>query len=203
MGTLRASKSDTIGSIMDLQSIEQDFSQECKKSTASLADELRQIRTGKASPSLVEDLEVLTYGGQMKMRLKELASIGTEGPTVIVIDPFDPSTIQDIEKAFLTSPLQLSPRVEGKMLRIMTPPLTTEQREKFAKLVSQKVEEAKNAIRYNRDHARKNIKTLFGDKTITEDEKIRFEKQIDTVTKNFTDELDALKERKREEIMSL
>lgn len=188
---------------MNLQSIEQDFAEACKHTTTSLTDELRHIRTGKASPSLVEDLEVSAYDGQMKMKLKELASIATDGPTTIVIDPFDPSTIQDIEKAFLTSPLQLSPRVEGKMLRIVTPPLTTEQREKFVKLANQKVEESKNTVRYNRDHARKNVKTLFDGKSVTEDEKFRFEKQIDTMAKDYSDSLDGLKKKKTEEIMSL
>jgi|SRR3989344_3478600 len=188
---------------MDLHSIGQEFKDQCQHTINALLDELRQIRTGKASPSLVEDLEVNTYGGQMKMKLKELASISTEGPTIIVIDPFDPSTVQDIEKAFLASPLQLSPRVEGKMLRILTPPLTTDQREKFVKLVNQKVEDTKNSIRYHRDHARKNSKALFDDKSITEDEKFRFEKEIDSITKDFSDNLEVVKKKKHEEIMSL
>lgn len=188
---------------MDIASIEEEFSSQSQHSIAQLSDELRQIRTGKASPSLVEDLEIAAYGGQMKMKLKELASIATDGPTSIVVDPFDPSTIQDIEKAFLTSPLQLSPRVEGKMLRIVTPPLTTEQREKFAKLVNQKVEDTKNTMRYHRDHARKNIKTLLDEKSITEDDKFRSEKNIDAKTKDFSDQLDELKKKKQEEIMSI
>lgn len=188
---------------MDIQSIEQEFSSQSQRATAQLSEELRQIRTGKASPSLVEDLEVLAYGGQMKMRLKELASIATDGPSAILIDPFDISTVQDIEKAFLTSPLQLSPRVEGKMIRIITPPLTTEQREKFVKLVNQKVEDTKNNIRYYRDHARKSIKTLVDDKILTEDDKFRAEKNIDTKTKEFSDALDELKKKKQEEIMSI
>ena len=145
----------------------------------------------------------MTYGGQMKMKLKELASISTEGPTTILIDPFDPSTIQDIEKAFLTSPLQLRPRVEGKMIRLITPPLSTEQREKFVKLVHQKVEETKNNNRDHRDHARKGLKTLLDDKTITEYEKFRFEKTIDTLTKDFSDDLEVLKKKKHDEIMSI
>ncbi|MBP9815907.1 ribosome recycling factor [Candidatus Woesebacteria bacterium] len=188
---------------MDTQSIEQEFKSQSQHSITQLSDEIRQIRTGKASPSLVEDLDVMTYGGQMKMKLKELASISTEGPTTILIDPFDPSTIQDIEKAFLTSPLQLSPRVEGKMIRLITPPLSTEQREKFVKLVNQKVEETKNNIRYHRDHARKGLKTLLDDKAITEDEKFRFEKTIDTLTKDFSDDLEVLKKKKHDEIMSI
>jgi ribosome recycling factor len=188
---------------MDIASIEEEFSSQSRRAIEQLTDELRQIRTGKASPSLVEDLEVAAYGGQMKMKLKELASIATDGPTSIIIDPFDPSTIQDIEKAFLTSPLQLSPRVEGKMIRIITPPLTMEQREKFAKLVNQKIEETKNNVRYYRDHARKNIKTLIDEKTITEDDKFRSEKNIDTKTKDFSDQLDELKKKKQDEIMSL
>jgi len=188
---------------MDIQSIEKDFSSQSQQTTLQLSDELRQIRTGKASPALIEDLDVLTYGGQMKMKLKELASISTDGPTSLVVDPFDVSTVQDIEKAFLTSPLQLSPRVEGKMIRIVTPPLSTEQREKFVKLVNQKVEDTKNSIRYHRDHARKNIKSLIDDKLISEDEKFKVEKNIDISAKEFSDKLDEIKKKKQEEIMSI
>ncbi len=188
---------------MDVQSIQKDFTDQCTAAVTQCTDELRQIRTGKASPSLVEDLEVQAYNGQMRMKLRELASIATEGPTTIVIDPFDPATVQDIEKAILSSPLGLSPRVEGKIIRLMTPPLTQDQREKFGRLVSQKVEESKNSLRYHRDHSRKNIKTLIDEKNITEDEKFRFEKEIDTITKEYTDRLDDLKKKKQDEIMSL
>lgn len=166
-------------------------------------DALRQIRTGKASPSLVEDLDVLAYGGQSRLKLRELASIATEGPTTIVIDPFDATVVQDIEKAIHASPMGLSPSVDGKIIRILTPPLTEDQRSQFSKLASQKIEEAKIQIRRMRDTSRKQVKSLIDEKAITEDDKFRSEKEIDKITKDYADKLDDLRTRKHEEIMSI
>lgn len=188
---------------MDIDSIYKDFRQKAEKSIAYVTQELRQIRTGQATPSLIEDLLITAYGGQAKLTLREAASIGTEGPTTLVIDPFDPSIVSDIERAIIASPLQLSPKVEGKIIRITTPPLTQEQRETFAKLAGQKVEEGKIQIRMARDDARKHIKALIDDKAISEDEKFRAEKEIDTLTKEYTDKLDELRKRKHEDIMSV
>lgn len=186
---------------MDIQSIYSEFKQEAQKSIEHTTQELRQIRTGQISPALVEDLQVTTYGGSATLRLMELASLSTEGPITLVISPFDVSTVQDIEKAIHASPLGLSPRVDGKIIRITTPPLTEEQREKFVKLANQKIEEGKIHIRGHRDDARKDIKALMDEKAISEDDKFRSEKDIDTFTKEFTDTLEDLRKRKQDEIM--
>lgn len=186
-----------------MDSIIPELKTQANKAIEYVRQELRQIRTGQASPSLVEDLEVSAYGGQAQMKLKELATIGTDGPTTIVIDPFDASVVQDIEKAIHTSPLNLSPSVDGKIIRISTPPLTEEQREKFVKLAGQKIEEAKVQVRRARDDARKSVKMLFEGKEITEDDKYRIEKDIDAETKTLTEILDDVKEKKTNEIMTV
>lgn len=186
---------------MDLQSLYSTFKNQAQKTIEHTTNELRHIRTGQVSPALVEDLMVTTYGGSATMRLMELASLSTEGPITLVISPFDQSVVQDIERAIHASPLGLSPRVDGKIIRLTTPPLTQEQREKFVKLANQKIEEGKIHIRGHRDEARKHIKVLLDEKAISEDDRFRAEKEIDGYTKDATDKLDELRQKKQDEIM--
>lgn len=188
---------------MDVNNVYSELKQRNQKTYDYVVSELRQIRTGQASPSLVEDLEVTAYNGTTKLTMKELASIATEGPTSLIITPFDPSIIQDIEKAIHASPLQLSPAVDGQIIRISIPSPTQEQREKYVKLANQKVEEGKIQFRVARDDARKDIKSLLEDKAITEDDKFRAEKEIDSITKEFTDKLEELKKKKHDDIMQV
>jgi ribosome recycling factor len=145
------------------------FKQNAQKVIESLKENLKSIRTGRATPSLVENLIVETYGGQTKLKLLELSTITTEGPAALSIVPFDPSTTQDIEKTILKSPLGLSPAVQGSRIIIRIPPLSEEQREKFIKIVAGIIEEKKVTIRNHRDETRKVIKTSFEKKETTED----------------------------------
>ena len=177
-----------------------EFKTNSQKTINFLKEDLKSIRTGHASASLVENIIVETYGGSAKLRLLELSTIVTEGPTTIVISPFDSSVTQDIEKAILKSPLGLSPAVQGNRIIIKIPSLSTEQREKFIKIVGEKIEEKKVQIRYHRDNSRKNIKTKFEDKEMTEDEKFRIEKEIDNESVKFMDQINLIKENKIIEI---
>ncbi len=174
-----------------------------QKITDHLKEDLKTIRTGRANPAIVENLIVETYGGSTKLRLLELATIMTEGPTVLAIMPFDPATIIDIEKAVLKSPLGLSPRTQNNRILIVIPPLSQEQREKFIKLISQKIEEHKNQIRQERDELRKKIKQSFEGKTITEDEKYRVEKEIDLISQTIVANIQTIKDNKDREIMEV
>ena len=176
------------------------FGQQANKTIQSLKEDLKSIRTGRASPSLVENLSVETYGGQTKLRLLELATITTDGPSALTILPFDPSVIQDIEKAILKSPLGLTPAVQGSKIIIRIPSLNSEQREKYIKIVGEKVEEKKVTIRNQRDNARKIIKTSFEKKEMGEDEKYRLEKEVDNQTTKFMEEINIIKESKENEI---
>jgi len=176
------------------------FSQQANKTIQSLKEDLKSIRTGRASPSLVENLSVETYGGQTKLRLLELATIMTDGPSSLSIIPFDPSTLQDIEKAILKSPLGLTPAVQGSKIIIRIPSLNSEQREKYIKIVGEKVEEKKVTIRNQRDDVRKIIKTSFEKKEMSEDEKYRQEKEIDIQSTKFMEEINVIKENKEKEI---
>lgn len=178
----------------------QEFKAKSQKAIDFLKEDLKSIRTGRATPSLVENIVVEAYGGSTKLRLMEMATIVTEGPAALSITPFDPSTIQDIERSILKSPLGMSPVTQGSRIIIKIPPLSEEQREKFIKLSSSKVEEKKVQIRANRDDARKIIKEKFEKKEITEDEKYRVEKEIDNASQKLMEEIEIIRDKKEQEI---
>ncbi len=180
-----------------------EFRTNINKHIHQLREDLKGIRTGRAHTGMIEGLPVEAYGGSMKMKLLELASITTEGNDALVIMPFDPSTVQDIEKAILASPLGITPKTEGHRITVRIPPLSEEQRIKYTKLISQMVEETKNSIRRDRESIRKDIKNMFDAKQLTEDDKFRFEKDIDSETSKSNEELQNIKEKKEQEIMAV
>src|SRR3989338_3816849 len=186
-----------------MDSILEQFKKSAEKALLYLKEDLKSIRTGKSSPALLENLIIETYGGQSKLKLIELATIMTEGPTALSVTPFDPSTLSDIEKAILKSSLGITSSIQGSRLLAKMPPLSQEQREKLVKLVNQKTEERKNIIRNNRDEARKKIKQLFEAKKITEDDKFRLEKEADTETQKLMEELQLIKEHKVKEVLEI
>ncbi len=179
------------------------FKQYAAKTIENLKEDLKSIRTGRATPSLVENLGIEAYGGSTKLRLLELASITTEGPSALSITPYDSSIITDIEKSLFKSPLGISPAVQGNRIILRIPPLSQEQREKFIKLVSQKIEEHKGIIRNLRDNARKDIKTSFETKMITEDDKFRMEKETDAVSQKIMGEIEQLRSKKEADIREI
>ncbi len=179
------------------------FKQKSQKIINFLKEDLKTIRTGRASPSLIENLEVETYGGSTKLKLLELSTITAEGANTLVIFPFDPTTIKDIEKTILKSPLGLSPSIQGNKIIIKIPPLSTEQRDKFKKIASEKIEEKKNQIRNLRDDIRRTIKEKFEKKELTEDEKFRLEKEIDNLNSLLMKEIETIKQKKEQEIMEI
>ncbi len=186
-----------------MKTIIPDLKKHFDTSVLKLKEELKTIRTSHASPALVEGLEVETYGGTTTMRLMEMATITNEGPTAIVVIPFDSSTMQDIERAIIKSPLGLSPNTQSGRIIITVPALSEEQREKYAKLVGQMVEEYRNTIRGYRDDARKKVKHAFEAKEATEDEKYRLEKQIDDETKKANETVELVKTNKEKEIKTV
>jgi ribosome recycling factor len=186
-----------------MEDITSTFKSEAKNRILSLQDDLKGIRTGRANPGMVEGIMISTYGGSTNLKLRDLASIMTEGATALVIVPFDPSTVKDIEKAILASPLGINPQTEGTKMYLRIPPLSEEQRMKYIKLVGTQIEETKNLIRRDRDNARKKIKSAFDAKSIPEDQKFREEKDIDTATTELMNELTSLREKKEKEIMEV
>jgi len=185
--------------------MDNDFAKKANFIIEKLKDELRLIRTGVVNPALIENITVETYGGQTKLKILELATITTSPPQSLVISPFDSSTIKDIEKALLQSQssLGVSPVVQNNQIFLKFPPLSTEQREKFAKLVNQIIEIARQKIRNLRDQERKSIKLSFEKKEITEDQKFKKEKEIDTQTQKINEIIEEIKTKKINEILTI
>lgn len=177
-----------------------DFKSLAQRTIAVLKEDLKQIRSGRANPSMFEGIEVEAYGGATVMKLKEMATMATEGAATIIIVPFDPSTANDIERAIQKSPLSVTPQNEGTKILIRIPPMSQEQREKMIKVVSQKIEERKVIIRNQRDDVRRKIKNMQESKEITEDDKFRMEKEVDTINSSLMSEVDDIKESKEAEI---
>jgi ribosome recycling factor len=180
-----------------------EFKNNTQQAVTILKEDLKAIRTGRANPAMIEGLEVEAYGGSTKMRLKEMATMTTEGASTIIIVPFDPSTANDIERAILKSPLGITPQNEGHKILVRIPPLSQEQREKMIKVVSGKIEERKVQIRGHRDEARRKIKVMLENKEITEDDKFRMEKEIDNLTQKLNEEIQTIKDSKEEEIRAV
>lgn len=185
------------------QSHRADFKKKCSLVIEHIKNEIMHIRSGKASPSLIETIMINTYEGTTQMKLMQLATINTDGPSGLLITPFDYGTIKDIEKALLISPIHLNPRVEGKTIRLQLPPLSEEQRKQLLKIVGQKIEEGKVKLRMTRDEIRKKVKEAFERKESSEDQKFRFEKEIDTTTHQMIILCDEMKDKKAREIMEM
>lgn len=188
---------------MDQNQINAELSLKAENIVEKLREELLSIRTGKPNPGLVEDLVITVYNGSTKLRLKELASIASDPPQSLLIVPFDPSIISDIEKGILTSELHVSPITQGTTIRVQFPPLTEDQRKQMVRVVSQKVEEFKGDLRNLRDDMRKKIKLLLDNKELSEDEKFSYFELIEKIIKEFNETIDSIKDKKHEELMTV
>ncbi len=161
------------------------------------------IRTGRATPSLVENIIVPAYGGAQRLRIMELASITCSDPTSIVISPWDKSIIGDIKKGILEANVGMNPSVDGEILRIVMPPLTTEDREKYVKLLSTKLENGKVMVRQIRGDEMHDIKKKFEEKGMTEDDKFGQEKKLQLITDEFIAKIDEMGEKKKQDLMQI
>jgi ribosome recycling factor len=166
-----------------------------------LHDDLATIRTGRASPALVERLPVEYYGTPTP--LMQLASISVPEPRSLMIKPFDPSTIKIIEKAILTSELGLNPNNDGKVIHLNLPPLTEERRRDLAKHVHHRLEESRVAIRNIRRDAHNDMRDFEKEKLISEDELERGEADLQKLTDRFIEEVAEMGKKKEFEIMEV
>src|SRR5258706_6384554 len=166
----------------------------------NLLEVISGIRTGRATPGLVQNLEVSVYGGTQRLRILELASVTSPDPQTLVIDPWDKSVIGEIKKGIEVANIGMNPSIDGEIIRISVPALTTEDREKFVKLLMGKLEEARVAIRQIRADIMHEIKKEFEDKKIREDEKFSFEKNLQNLTDEFTNKIEEIGSRKKSEL---
>lgn len=162
-------------------------------------DEMKKVRTGRAHPDMLASIKVEVYG--QFMPLSQAANITAADATLLVVTPFDPSNIAAIESAIRADQaLGLNPADDGRVIRVPIPPLTEERRKEIVKNAQSKVESAKVALRGIREDARKAIKIAS---EMSEDVKKRAEKDIDDLTKEFSDKIDAEFKSKSDEIMKI
>lgn len=166
-----------------------------------LHDDLSAVRTGRASPALVEKLPIEYYGTPTP--LMQLASINVPEPRSLMIKPFDPSTIKIIEKAILSSDLGLNPNNDGKVIHLNLPPLTEERRRELAKRVHHRLEESRVAIRNIRRDAHNDMRDFEKEKLISEDELTRGEEDLQKLTDRFIEEVAEMGKKKEFEIMEV
>jgi ribosome recycling factor len=172
-----------------------------EKSFEFLQVELRQVRTGRASPAILDDIIVVAYDSNM--HINELASITLMDPQNIVVTPWDKSLLQVIAKSIRESELKLNPIEDTDKIRVQIPALTEERRQEFAKQVTIKTEECKNAFRNIRQDAMKDIDKQFSDKEIGEDEKFTLRDEVEKTLKQFLEDADALGDSKKEELLTV
>ncbi|OGD24587.1 ribosome recycling factor [Candidatus Azambacteria bacterium RIFCSPHIGHO2_01_FULL_40_24] len=169
----------------------ENFKNELKKIEESLKTEFSSLRVGRATPALVENILVDCYGS--KIPIKQLASISAPEPRILIIEPWDRTVLPNLEKAILTSNLNLNPIVDKNLIRINIPPLTEERRNALIKIIGSKLEETKIKHRNSRDKIIKEINELFDAKKITEDEKFKIKEEIqklvDLTNKNLENSL--------------
>ena len=177
--------------------------QNMQKAFSVLREDFATVRTGKASPSLVENIIINAYGGTQPLRVLELATIHIESNTTIVINPFDKSIISEIERGIANSNVGLNPILDREVLRINIPPLTEERREELVKLIKKKAEQGKVMLRQARHEGMEDVKKQAEGQGHSEDEVIRIEKEIQKLTDEFSEKVDLLASEKEKELMTL
>src|SRR5438270_10598685 len=176
-----------------------DTEERMEKAINVLANEFRGLRTGRATPALVDSIRVEYYGSPTP--LKQLAQISTPDPQQILIRPFDQGSLKDIEKAIRSSDLGMSPNNDGKMIRLSVPPMSGEQRQKMVARIKKAGEDAKVAIRNIRRDANKHFDQAEKDKEMTEDERDKGKEEVQTLLKKYEDKITEMAEKKGKEVM--
>jgi ribosome recycling factor len=171
------------------------------KTEQVVVNEFAGVRTGKASPALVENLMVEVYGSQMRVR--ELAGITTPEPRTLTIQPWDANSLHPIEKAIQKSNLGLTPSIQGRAIRLFFPELSQERRQEFVKIIRKMAEDGRVAIRHVRRDAMEEMKKHSHDSGITEDEAKHAEKELQKLTDDYTGKIDQHLALKEKEIMTV
>ena len=185
----------------DIEEIIENTKERMSKSVDSLQRDLGGIRTGRASTSLVENINVEYYGTQTP--LNQLSSISVPEARTIVIQPWDKEALEEIEKGILKSDLGITPNSDGSIIRINVPELTEERRREMVKIVSNMVEEGHVAIRNIRRDSLERIRTLDKEKEISQDDGRRAQQELQNVTDSFITEMDSIKSQKEKEVMEV
>ena len=184
-----------------MERVKADSEKRMKKSIAALGDEFNTIRTGRASSALFEKIKVEYYGQQVP--LNQVATISIPEARLVVIQPWDRSVLNEIEKAIQKSELSVNPNNDGKIIRISIPPLTEERRKEFVKLAKSKAEQSRVSIRNIRRDANEELKNLQKKSDISEDDAKRGMDDIQSLTDKYIAEINDLLEQKEKEILEI
>lgn len=184
---------------MSVEETLMDSEERMEKAISVLKNALAGIRTGRATPGLVDSVRVEAYGSQSP--IKQLASIGAPEPNQLVIRPYDTSIIKEIEKAIVASDLGLNPQNDGRIIRINIPPLSTDVRKKMVARIKELTEEAKIAIRSIRRDANKTIEAAEKDKAISEDDRDSMKEEVQELTKKYEAEATEVARARESDVM--
>lgn len=182
---------------------QQDLRAKIDKVIEILKQDMGTIRTGRATPALVENIYINAYGGTARLRVMELATIGASDAQTLVITPFDHTTIHEIEKGIQEANVGLNPIVDGQILRINLPALSTERREELIKSVKHKLENGRVMIRQVRHDGMATIKKQHDAKEISDDEKVRDEKDVQKLVDDTMALIDAMGKHKEAELLQI
>lgn len=175
--------------------------QRMRKATSALEADYRSVRTGRASPALLDRVKVNYYGTQTP--LKQLAVISVPEPHMLLVRPYDAGSLEDIEKGILQADLGLNPNNDGRVIRLPIPRLTEERRRDLTKVVRRRLEEAKVALRNIRRDALEDLREFESEKLISEDEFERGKDRLQELTDAYTEKIEEIAERKEKEIMEV
>ncbi len=179
----------------------EDFKQKATNTIEHLKSEISSLRTGRATPALIEDLEVEYYGA--KTPLKAIAAISNPEPRTLVIQPWDKGAVQAIEKAIQMSPLGINPVADRDVIRLSIPPLTEERRKDLVKLLGRFVEDARISVRKEREDALRAIDMQFKAKEIGEDDRFRRRNDIQKIADEINKKIEDIADAKEKEIMAV
>ncbi len=172
-----------------------------QKTIKALESNFRTLRTGRATPALLEGVSVIYYGTPTPIR--QLAVISAPEPQMLLVRPYDPGSINDITRAILQADLGLNPSNDGRVIRIPIPRLTEERRKELVKTVRKRMEEAKIALRNIRRDALNDMREFEDEKLISEDDLHRGQEKLQKLTDRYIEQVDALGKRKEQEIMEI
>ena len=179
--------------------------EEAKKRMEEALDAMRRefatVRTGKATPALLDTVRVDAYGG--KMPLNQVATVSTPEPSLLVVQPFDKSLLADVERAIMTADLGLNPANDGNVIRVPIPPLNEERRKEYVKLLHKMAEEGRISLRHARRSVRDELHKKVKEHEIGEDDGRRREDALEKLTQEYTDKIDDLLKHKEDEVMAI
>src|SRR5215813_13270893 len=186
---------------MAIDDLVQDATRRMDKSVEAAQAEFYTLRTGRASPALLDRIEIDYYGQQTP--LKQLATIGAPEPRMLTIQPFDPNSVATIERAIQESDLGLTPSNDGKLIRLPIPQLTEERRKDLVKVVRQRAEDGRVAVRNVRRDVMKHLEELVRNGDVGDDDERRAEERVQKLTDEHVHQIDDLLKRKEAEIMEV